>query len=136
MKDWYSAKELAGIKGMPGTVQGVIMKARKENWQSRPRQGKGGGREYHISKLPDETRAALLASAATLPATDPAADLESFLATRAYPFPPVNSSTRPPGASSPARRHTSRVRHTRAASASSAPSPRNTASVRSPSGGG
>ncbi len=61
MKDWYSSKELQGIEGMPCTVQGVIGKAKRENWKSRPRQGKGGGKEYHITSLPAATQAALTA---------------------------------------------------------------------------
>ena len=39
---------------------GVIKRAQKENWQSRPRQGRGGGLEYHLSSLPLETQRALL----------------------------------------------------------------------------
>ncbi|MFP4273377.1 MAG: DNA-binding protein, partial [Halothiobacillaceae bacterium] len=35
--------------------------ADREQWQWRKRKGRGGGREYHLTSLPAETRAALLA---------------------------------------------------------------------------
>lgn len=63
MKDWYSSRELAGLPGMPGTVQRVNARAERDNWLSQQRQGKGGGREYHISALPEETRRHLLKAA-------------------------------------------------------------------------
>jgi hypothetical protein len=53
---YYGAKELAGLIGLPGTVQGVIDKAKRENWLHRTRNGKGGGKEYPLSALPEETR--------------------------------------------------------------------------------
>ncbi len=48
----------------------------RESWPSRPRQGRGGGREYPLSCLPEETRSAILArlvdaAASTLPALIP-----------------------------------------------------------------
>ena len=86
MREWYSAKELVGLPGMPGTIQGVLK--RVESWESRPRQGKGGGREYHISSLPEETRAHLLAEAASLPFTDP--DLDAYLSSRRISLSPAD----------------------------------------------
>lgn len=59
MKEWFSAKELAGLPGMPVTVSGVIRVAKRENWRSRKRQGRGGGREYHLNSLPPETQSHL-----------------------------------------------------------------------------
>ena len=59
VKEWYSAAELAGLPGMRTSVSGIIRQAKSESWQSRPRQGRGGGLEYHISSLPAETRTAL-----------------------------------------------------------------------------
>jgi len=85
MKEWYSAKELVSLPGMPGTIQGVLK--RVESWESRPRQGKGGGREYHISSLPEETRAHLLAEAASLPFSDP--DLDAYLTSRQISLSPA-----------------------------------------------
>jgi len=59
MNEWFSALELAGLEGMPLTVSAVIRKARKGQWNSQKRQGRGGGLEYHISSLPKETQQAL-----------------------------------------------------------------------------
>ena len=50
MKIWLGAKEVAKLLSM--TRQSVWRRAARENWQSRLRQGRGGGREYHISSLP------------------------------------------------------------------------------------
>lgn len=86
MKEWYSAKELVSLPGMPGTIQGVLK--RVELWESRPRQGKGGGREYHLSSLPEETRAHLLAEEASLPCPDP--DLEAYLSSRRISLSPAD----------------------------------------------
>lgn len=59
MNEWFSTAELAGLEGVPTSKFGVVKKARNENWQSRQRQGRGGGLEYHISSLPKETQKAL-----------------------------------------------------------------------------
>lgn len=68
MKEWYTAKELAGMVGVPSTERRVRTKAEREGWISRKRP-KGKGREYHISSLPQETRKLLL-QGTTLAATD------------------------------------------------------------------
>ena len=59
MDQYFSAKELAGIAGMPETESALIRKAKKEKWPSRQRSGRGGGREYPLSCLPETTRMAL-----------------------------------------------------------------------------
>lgn len=59
MRDWYTLKFLVGKPGLPKTNRGVQYKAQRENWHCRPRKGKGGGNEYHISSLPPETQEAL-----------------------------------------------------------------------------
>lgn len=56
MKSYYTARELAGLTGLPGTEQNVTSKAKREGWDFRNRQGKGGGREYAFTALPPETR--------------------------------------------------------------------------------
>ena len=61
MKAWYSARELAGLPGMPGTERGIHKRAKRANWPSRPRKARGGGREYAFEALPPETQAAILA---------------------------------------------------------------------------
>lgn len=60
-KEWYSASELAGFPGMPGTVQNVNARAKRENWECRKRASRGGGKEYRITSLPEITRLALIA---------------------------------------------------------------------------
>lgn len=59
-KEWFSANELAGVKGLPSSPQGVNKKARTQEWKKRNREGvQGGAVEYHYSSLPDETQKAL-----------------------------------------------------------------------------
>lgn len=55
MKEWYSARELAGLPGLPNGKRNVALKARREDWKSRTVTGKGGERkEFHVSSLPVE----------------------------------------------------------------------------------
>lgn len=56
MKEWYTAKDLAGKDGMPQSISGLIRKAVAVNWKTRTRQGRGGGKEYHVSSLPEATK--------------------------------------------------------------------------------
>ncbi|MCS5517651.1 hypothetical protein NWF32_31100 [Pseudomonas qingdaonensis] len=60
LADWYTAQELSGLPGLPGTVQGVNYRARQEGWSWQPRKAQGGGREFLFSCLPPDTQAALL----------------------------------------------------------------------------
>lgn len=54
-KEWFTAKELVGIAGLPKTPQAVNQRARKESWQKRKRLGvQGKAVEYHIGSLPTE----------------------------------------------------------------------------------
>lgn len=57
-QEWFSAQEAADLLSM--SKAGLLKKAKTEAWQSRPRQGKGGGKEYHLTSLPPETQAYLL----------------------------------------------------------------------------
>ena len=59
-QDWFTAKELAGLSGMPGTHSAVVRRAKRDGWKSRQRRAQGGGREYAFSSLPLETQAAVL----------------------------------------------------------------------------
>lgn len=54
MKEWFSAQELSDLKlpDLPTVHKNIQLKASRENWKSRPRVGRGGGKEYHISSLP------------------------------------------------------------------------------------
>ncbi|HNV71190.1 MAG TPA: DNA-binding protein, partial [Candidatus Ozemobacteraceae bacterium] len=71
LKEWYTAPELAeGLPGLTKSVTRINRRAAREGWKAQDRAGRGGGREYHISSLPPETRAALVkrAQGAALPA--------------------------------------------------------------------
>ena len=59
--EFFSATELAGLPSLPTTARRVTDVAKRENWVSRKRKGRGGGREYHVNSLPAAARAALLA---------------------------------------------------------------------------
>ena len=67
MKTHYTAKELAGLPGLPGHVSNVIKLADRENWPFRKRSGRGGGREYPLSALPVATQQHLTRDLATPP---------------------------------------------------------------------
>jgi putative transposase len=56
-EQFYTAKQLAGLPGIPGTEQAINRMAKRENWPHRNREGRGGGREYAESALPTVTRA-------------------------------------------------------------------------------
>lgn len=76
-KGWYSAQELAGLPGMPGTDRRVRARAKKNLWASR-KMLRGKGLEYSLKSLPAETRNHILglaidqASVATGSAVEPA----------------------------------------------------------------
>lgn len=64
MKEWFTARELAGLPGLPATERGVQRHAKASGWtealaDARPRQGLGGGMEYHIRLLPPLARLAV-----------------------------------------------------------------------------
>ncbi len=53
-KEWYAAKDLVGIAGLPSSTQGINLMARRDGWEQRRRQGvQGKALEYHIRSLPD-----------------------------------------------------------------------------------
>jgi len=56
IKQWYRAAELEEFPGLPSDARTITTKAKKENWQSRPRQGQGRGNEFYIDSLPEATR--------------------------------------------------------------------------------
>ncbi|SBW11986.1 transposase [uncultured Alphaproteobacteria bacterium] len=61
MREWYTAAELAemNLPGLPTTKRGIHMMA-QGSWKSRPRKGRGGGVEYHLSSLPATVQAKLI----------------------------------------------------------------------------
>lgn len=62
MRNWYTATELAGLPGVPGTDRNVRAMADREGWEGQRRLG-SKAIEYHIAVLPETTRAALLKQA-------------------------------------------------------------------------
>ena len=65
----YTAKELAGLPGLPGTASAVIRRAKRENWPSRRRTG-SKAMEYPLSALPQATQDHLLQNALILASQD------------------------------------------------------------------
>ncbi len=61
MKQWYTAQELAGLAGMPGTDRAIQIRAKKEAWEGRRREG-SKAQEYAFASLPADTQSALLAA--------------------------------------------------------------------------
>jgi len=59
---WYSARTLAALAldGFPHTKRGVNKMARAKGWPHRKRYGRGGGREYPVSVLPEDIQQQLL----------------------------------------------------------------------------
>lgn len=55
-KRYYTAKELAGLPGLPDTESGVTRLAKRAAWRFRKREGRGGGREYPETCLPQAAR--------------------------------------------------------------------------------
>lgn len=55
LKTHYSTKELIelNLKSVPSAAKNVIEKAKRENWQSRKREGRGGGFEYALNSMPE-----------------------------------------------------------------------------------
>ncbi|CAI0905272.1 Mu DNA-binding domain [Serratia rubidaea] len=59
--EWFSARELTGIAGLPSSPQGINQMARREKWVSQRRKGvQGKAVEYHIDSLPPGVRSALM----------------------------------------------------------------------------
>jgi len=54
MKPYMTAQEIvdSGLSGLPKKVNGLTRMAKRENWPSQPREGRGGGREYAVHALP------------------------------------------------------------------------------------
>lgn len=59
-KTHYTARELAGLPGMPTTERSVQRLAERDGWPFRKRSGRGGGREYPLNALPAATQSALV----------------------------------------------------------------------------
>ncbi len=60
-KEWFAAKDLVGINGLPKTPQGLHGRARRQGWETRRRVGvQGRAVEYHIDSLPKLMKPALI----------------------------------------------------------------------------
>lgn len=68
MREAYSAADLA--EAMKVTRQAICKRAAREDWPFRPRQGRGGGKEFLFSDLPTDVRSAVSSMEALT--TDPA----------------------------------------------------------------
>lgn len=52
-QEWFAAKELIGIPGLPTSTQGIHGMARRQVWEKRRRMGvQGRAVEYHVNSLP------------------------------------------------------------------------------------
>ncbi|MBR0573711.1 MULTISPECIES: transposase domain-containing protein [Pasteurellaceae] len=61
-QEYYTIQELIelNLNSLPSTVLGIRKKANRENWQSRPRQGKGGGLEYSFESFNQDIQQAII----------------------------------------------------------------------------
>ena len=62
LKSFYSANELSqlGLKSLPTNHRRILDKAKRENWNSRKRDGKGGGVEFAVKSMPEEVQAEIV----------------------------------------------------------------------------
>lgn len=56
----YTTDELTPLLGYRDR-RNVLIRANRENWESRPRQGRGGGHEWLVSSMPKPTRELIMA---------------------------------------------------------------------------
>lgn len=62
MRNYYTAQELAGLPGLPGTARNIKEVAKREHWEGQRRLG-SKAIEYRATSLPKVTREALLKAA-------------------------------------------------------------------------
>ncbi|MCA1972082.1 MAG: Mu transposase C-terminal domain-containing protein [Caenispirillum sp.] len=74
-REWYTAAELAALAlpGLPASERGMRMRADRDGWLYRERQGRGGGREFHVSGLPAVAKTKLVLAQAPKKTTAPQA---------------------------------------------------------------
>ncbi|MDO9985279.1 DNA-binding protein, partial [Glaesserella parasuis] len=55
LQKFYNANELAelNLKCLPSSSRRIFEKAKRENWKSQKRQGRGGGLEYELISMPE-----------------------------------------------------------------------------------
>ncbi|WP_137971895.1 DNA-binding protein [Pseudomonas sp. F(2018)] len=81
MRSWYTAQELAGLPGMPGTDRNVRLMAEREGWEGQRRLG-SKAIEYGFAALPPETQAALLTASVGVEKAELATVQDQKLASR------------------------------------------------------
>lgn len=61
LQKYYSVDDLVTMRlaNFPETSRGVQKKAKRENWASQPRKGRGGGLEYEVASMPTEIQQAI-----------------------------------------------------------------------------
>lgn len=59
MKEAYTTREFVVLLGTNKMT--VLRRAKREGWESRPRVGRGGGREWIVASMPEATRLAIAA---------------------------------------------------------------------------
>lgn len=60
-KEWFAARDLVGLNGLPTSTQGIHGMARRQGWEKRRRIGvQGRAVEYHINSLPNMLMPALI----------------------------------------------------------------------------
>ncbi|MBH2011010.1 MAG: hypothetical protein I8H71_15050, partial [Xanthomonadaceae bacterium] len=99
LKEWFTVRELAGMPGLPGTVQNVLKFLQKNLVVNRPKvQGKG--LEYSLKCLPAETQAHIHAKTVAEVMACLPADLQQHhpLAAQALGMAPASASTALAGA--------------------------------------
>ena len=64
VKDAYSTQELARLWGL--AASSVIRRVAREDCQSRPRSGRGGGKEWLVASMPEATQASIAAAEAKM----------------------------------------------------------------------
>lgn len=72
MSMWRTARDLAGLPGMPGTERRARERLQQMGLPSRPRCGRGGGQEFDCTALPQQTRQALMLAQVTREMETPA----------------------------------------------------------------
>lgn len=81
MRNWYTAQELAGLPGLPGTARNVKLAAERAGWEGQRRLG-SKAIEYAFAVLPKETQAALIAASVAAAQPAPAAETLPIIAER------------------------------------------------------
>ena len=57
LREAYITQECSRLLGL--SVKSTLQRAQRESWQFRPRKGRGGGKEWLVSSMPEATQRAL-----------------------------------------------------------------------------